>query len=105
MSTMLWLKSRETGRFVRMDEKDLKKTEHKDPFTKHITFKQKAKKKETEFVGVSFCPRSGKWRAYIGVNGEVIRLGVYDSDYAAAVARDKAAIKYGKPTNILKKIA
>ncbi|WP_026326784.1 hypothetical protein [Paenibacillus ginsengihumi] len=47
--------------------------------------------------GVSFDKRSGKWRAYIGIKGKFIDLGLY-SDIADAVAARKAGEeKYHAP--------
>jgi hypothetical protein len=47
-----------------------------------------------KYQGVIRDPRSGKWRASIGVNHKVIHLGIYDSEDYAARVRDGAAIYY-----------
>lgn len=46
----------------------------------------------SEFKGVT--PRYGRWRAQIGVKGQRIRLGVYDTELEAAVTYDAAARLY-----------
>jgi hypothetical protein len=45
------------------------------------------------FVGVSWDRRAGKWCAYICPEDRKIHLGYFESEVAAAVARDTAAIK------------
>lgn len=44
--------------------------------------------------GVSWCPRTGKWRAHISPNGKMRDLGRHDTIEAAAMARQKAAAEY-----------
>ena len=46
------------------------------------------------FLGVSFYRRIKKWRAYIGLNGKQIHLGLYDNKKEAIEARRIGKLKY-----------
>jgi hypothetical protein len=46
------------------------------------------------YKGVGFHGYSGRWRAYIGLNGKQKSLGYYDSPEEASDAYDTAAIRY-----------
>lgn len=48
------------------------------------------------YVGVSFDKNSGKYRAYVTINGKYISLGYYHSINGAIEAREKGAKKYYK---------
>jgi hypothetical protein len=43
------------------------------------------------FKGVSFIERTGKWRAYIGVDNRTIHLGTFPTKEEAIAARKKAS--------------
>lgn len=45
-------------------------------------------------TGVTWCVKSKKWRADIGQNGRILRLGRFDTLEAAVAARDKAERKH-----------
>jgi hypothetical protein len=50
-------------------------------------------------MGVGFHKQTGKWRAYIGVDGRQIYLGLFDSLDLAVVERKRAEKKYGFHSN------
>lgn len=45
----------------------------------------------SRFKGVSSCKRTGRWLAFIGVNGKTKNLGTYQAEIEAAMAYDRAA--------------
>ena len=49
-------------------------------------------------VGVGFCQKDRKWRAYVSVEGRMKHLGSFDSRDAAAQARKLAEARYGYVT-------
>lgn len=48
----------------------------------------------SQYKGVGFHKKSGKWRSRICINGKQKCLGYYDNEYDASVAYDKSAILY-----------
>lgn len=52
------------------------------------------KKASSPYRGVSYIKSDGKWRAGIEVNGKAINLGNYEKEWDAALAYNKAALKY-----------
>ena len=50
--------------------------------------------KSSHFYGVTWIKSEKKWRAMIRTKGRNIDLGMYDDEYAAAMAYDKAAHKH-----------
>jgi len=46
------------------------------------------RKNFTKFIGVCFYINNNKWASYINVNKRRLHLGYYDTDLAAAIARD-----------------
>ena len=46
------------------------------------------------FVGVYITTNSGKWAANIGINKKLIHLGCFETREDAAMARDKAALRF-----------
>jgi hypothetical protein len=47
----------------------------------------------SKYLGVSWFKQSGKWKAQIKHDGEVIYLGLFEKDYEAAVAYNIAAME------------
>jgi hypothetical protein len=45
------------------------------------------------FKGVSFRKKFGNYQAYIGLNGKIVYVGVFETAIEAALARDKKAIE------------
>lgn len=50
-------------------------------------------------IGVSFDKRSGKWYAYIRIDGRTVNLGRYDAQEDAVAARAAAEREYGFHAN------
>lgn len=105
MSRIYYQLSRVTGTYIRKQEDA--KPKKNGTILKHMksrgTRATTEASKETKFVGVSFCSRTLKWRAYISVNGVLKALGSYDTDVLAAKAYDRQAIQVGRNTNLLKR--
>lgn len=55
---------------------------------------KRAKNNTSGFKGVAWHKRGKAWRASICFNGETLNLGLYNDPISAAVAYDKAAVKY-----------
>jgi hypothetical protein len=51
----------------------------------------------SRYLGVSYEPKTGKWRCRIVVDGKTIQLGTWPSEEVAAQQYDKAAVKYFGP--------
>lgn len=58
--------------------------------------KQKNGNPSSKYKGVSFYKLKNKWRAEISVKGLHMRLGYFENEIDAAIAYNKAAIKYFK---------
>ena len=55
---------------------------------------------ETEYVGVSWNKNAQRWASSIRIKGKRKHLGLFDSDYNAAIRYDEEARKQGKPVNV-----
>ena len=60
--------------------------------------------KTSKYKGVCWSKRRRKWVATISVNSRRAELGGFEDERLAALTYDKAAIRYGYITNILKKV-
>ena len=59
------------------------------------------RKTKTQYQGVTWHERVGKWRAQIGINYKYHFLGYFSSELEAALAYDRAAVQYrGKDTTV-----
>ena len=59
------------------------------------------RKTTSKYVGVCFDIDAGSWRAYITINRKQIKLGNFEKEIDAVIARDIASIKYyGKDAKI-----
>ena len=58
----------------------------------------------SRYKGVCWNKRRRKWVATISVNNRRAELGGFADERLAALTYDKAAIRYGYKTNILKKM-
>ena len=56
--------------------------------------KKKPGKYSSKFKGVSFFPRTSKWKSGIMVNGKSLHLGYFVSEEDAAMAYNKAALEH-----------
>jgi len=54
----------------------------------------KKKSVSSQYIGVSWFKRDGKWRALIRVNKRQVFLGHFDNEEEAAKVYDRAALKY-----------
>jgi hypothetical protein len=59
--------------------------------------------KYSKFIGVYYDVRHRKWTAAITHKGKTESLGRFFTEREAAIAYDRRAVAYGKPTNILKR--
>lgn len=50
-------------------------------------------------IGVSFCKKSGSWRAYINARSELLNLGFFRDKSDAILARRNAEIEMGYSVN------
>jgi HNH endonuclease len=58
------------------------------------TMNSPARNWSSQYKGVTFAKRDGRWTARIGVNYRIIQLGTFQDEMAAAIAYDHAAIRY-----------
>jgi len=80
---------------VNGDKTDNRKCNLRTCKAKECSRTRKINKSNTSgFKGVSWDNSSQKWRAMIGVDYKIIRLGRYDDKLEAAKAYNEAAIKY-----------
>jgi len=63
-------------------------------FTENAQNSKKAINNNSGFRGVSWCKERGKWSARIRTNGKYKYLGRFDCPTVAALAYDKASLKY-----------
>jgi len=62
--------------------------------------RKKRKNASSQYLGVSYYSKSGKWRSQITQKGKKIHLGDFDSEFDAAIAYDNASYKlYGDRPN------
>jgi HNH endonuclease/AP2 domain len=59
----------------------------------------------SRFKGVSWHPQTQKWRAYVGVGGKLKHLGLFPTQWQAALAYNRAAKEiygdFARPNRIL----
>lgn len=55
---------------------------------------RKLPNKSSQFIGVSYSKREGKWYGYIKGNGKRQHLGLFKDEKSAALAYNEAAKKY-----------
>jgi hypothetical protein len=63
-----------------------------------------AKSSKSGYKGVYWCSQNERWRASINVNSRRIHLGFYDCVKTAALAYNKAAVRYFKQFAMLNEV-
>lgn len=85
------------------NKKEKQKTGHKCKGENNLLFGRKIGKSSEYFCVTRFIRKNGKigWAVSIRINGEIKRIGTYDSEISAAKAYDKYIVEYhiNRPLN------
>lgn len=56
--------------------------------SENLRNRRKSKNKSSQYLGVCLCKRTGRWMAYITIDGKLKGIGRYDTEREAAIVYD-----------------
>ena len=91
--------ARKHGREVnfKFSDEEIQAERRKKP--RKLSGMEQIERQETEYVGVSWSKQHQRWRVRIQIADKRKFLGLFDSDYEAAMKYDEEARNHGKPAN------